>query len=235
MIPLMPILMDCPHCRRSTHVPTNSATQAVRCSACGQKFTVPTGTADLTVEWGPVGAGRTVALRPGHVTTFGREKQNNVVLPGALVSRRHASLEWIESEWRLTDLGSGNGTYVDGLRTREVVLTHGCHIVIGEFGLRFSLVQSGPSELDTTLDAMALDESSSRRKAIPDIPADQQSPIAVQSDTTVAELPLIPSADDEPQVDAPGPPFLQQWPVFIALTVVVVFVAALLVLKLKLG
>ena len=48
--------------------------------------------------------------------TIGRLPTNDVVIDDLLVSRQHAALERAGPGWRLTDLRSGNGTFVDGRR-----------------------------------------------------------------------------------------------------------------------
>jgi ABC-type multidrug transport system ATPase subunit/pSer/pThr/pTyr-binding forkhead associated (FHA) protein len=48
--------------------------------------------------------------------TIGRLPDNDVVLDDLLVSRRHAELRRTVRGWELTDLGSGNGTFVNGRR-----------------------------------------------------------------------------------------------------------------------
>jgi hypothetical protein len=60
--------------------------------------------------------------RPGVVwllkpdNTLGANADNDLVLADALVSGRHARLRWDGAGWWLEDLGSTNGTQVDGRR-----------------------------------------------------------------------------------------------------------------------
>ncbi|HEX7897503.1 MAG TPA: FHA domain-containing protein [Planctomycetota bacterium] len=59
--------------------------------------------------------------RPLHLDqstiTFGRSKENTVpLLNDKKVSRKHAKIEKAGSVWKITDLDSGNGTKVNGLR-----------------------------------------------------------------------------------------------------------------------
>ena len=63
--------------------------------------------------------------------TVGRLPDNDVVLDDLLVSRRHARLDLTASGFRITDLGTGNGTYVNGRRVTEAVLGPGDIIGIG--------------------------------------------------------------------------------------------------------
>ena len=54
--------------------------------------------------------------------TIGRAPENNVVLTDLLVSRRHALLRRSGNQWELVDLGSANGTYVNGARISRAVI-----------------------------------------------------------------------------------------------------------------
>jgi hypothetical protein len=47
---------------------------------------------------------------------LGRDKANDIVLDDKLVSRRHALIQKIKDEYFLEDLGSTNGTLVNGQR-----------------------------------------------------------------------------------------------------------------------
>jgi phage tail-like protein len=72
------------------------------------------------------------------VITIGRELGNSVVLPEARVSRHHAEIRLESSGVILIDVGSPNGTYVDGVR----LLAHQPHLL-----LPGSVVQIGPYQL----------------------------------------------------------------------------------------
>jgi len=49
-------------------------------------------------------------------TTLGAEQDNDVVLGDAYVSAKHARLKWDGSNWWVEDLGSRNGTFIEGRR-----------------------------------------------------------------------------------------------------------------------
>lgn len=68
--------------------------------------------------------------------TVGREPGNDVVLDDLLVSRRHAQLQHGPRGWTLTDLGSGNGTFVNGRRVTEAPIGPDDVIGIGHGLLR---------------------------------------------------------------------------------------------------
>jgi hypothetical protein len=53
---------------------------------------------------------------------FGRDAQCAVCFDDPLVSRRHAQVSVHAGAWHITDLGSRNGTFVDGLRVERAPL-----------------------------------------------------------------------------------------------------------------
>jgi len=63
---------------------------------------------------------------------IGRGSNSGLMLDADSVSRRHAKIEAIGSGHRLTDLGSTNGTYVNGMRIKEHLLKDGDRIQIGK-------------------------------------------------------------------------------------------------------
>ena len=69
-------------------------------------------------------------------TLIGRGSDCEVVLADAHASRHHARLEVRGGVFVLTDLGSTNGTRVNGHRVREVVLGVGDRIELGQSTLR---------------------------------------------------------------------------------------------------
>lgn len=92
---------------------------------------------------------RAYSLLPG-LTTFGRRVGNTVVLPGDLyVSGSHAQIYGEGGVFHLTDIGSTNGTLLNGQRlaiNEPAVLTPGDVIVIGGSALRFELLNAEPIE-----------------------------------------------------------------------------------------
>jgi pSer/pThr/pTyr-binding forkhead associated (FHA) protein len=91
----------------------------------------------------PNQAPRTVAVsaRPLRI---GRATDSDLVLRDGRVSRQHARLHGRDGVLVLTDLGSTNGTRVNGQRIREVVLGAGDQIGMGDSVL---VLGSSPVEL----------------------------------------------------------------------------------------
>ncbi|MDQ3981872.1 MAG: DUF3662 and FHA domain-containing protein [Actinomycetota bacterium] len=68
---------------------------------------------------------------------IGRMSTNDVVLSDPNVSRRHAELRRAGDRWLLVDLGSTNGTTVNGKLAREHELDHGDRLMFGSTKIRF--------------------------------------------------------------------------------------------------
>lgn len=90
--------------------------------------------------------GRRVApLRPGG-NLIGRSTDSVVAIDSSKVSRRHTSIRVLGDQATLTDLGSKNGTYVEGTRvTGPVVLSDGDQIAVGSTVLTFRCGEGGAS------------------------------------------------------------------------------------------
>jgi len=67
---------------------------------------------------------------------IGRGADCDIVLDVPQVSRRHALLEQTEAGWELEDLGSANGTYIDGVRITRSLLRPGALVGFGTYWVR---------------------------------------------------------------------------------------------------
>jgi Tfp pilus assembly protein PilF len=68
---------------------------------------------------------------------IGRGTDQDIVLADIAVSRRHVTIQLENGRYRLRDLGSGNGTLLNGERVDSVLLSDGDQIEIGNTLLRF--------------------------------------------------------------------------------------------------
>jgi len=93
--------------------------------------------ARLLVEAGQSGGG---SFEIGERAVIGREPDCEVLLAESAVSRRHAEIEWTYHGYRLRDLGSRNGTFVNAEEVDEVLLADGDLIEVGLVQLRFHLI-----------------------------------------------------------------------------------------------
>ncbi len=71
--------------------------------------------------------------------SFGRAEANTVTIRDSKVSRQHAQIQQQGNEYVIIDLNSSNGTYVNGERIEEYVLSNGDEIMIGDCIMQFQM------------------------------------------------------------------------------------------------
>ncbi len=96
---------------------------------------LPSGSGILIARRGP-GAGSRFLL-DSDVTVAGRHPDADIFLDDVTVSRRHAEFVRDGVAFAVRDLGSLNGTYVDGERIDVVPLSDGVEVQIGKYRLTF--------------------------------------------------------------------------------------------------
>ncbi len=102
--------------------------RAVRRSTLGQL---------VLVEPGPTGLENGAAFPLAAVSSIGRAVRSTVSLDDEFLSAEHALLSWRDGTWWVEDLGSRNGTFVNGVRvTRTVPVSIGDVIEVGRVALR---------------------------------------------------------------------------------------------------
>jgi pSer/pThr/pTyr-binding forkhead associated (FHA) protein len=62
----------------------------------------------------------------------GRGRSCDVMFGGPAVSRRHARFSRLRGVWRITDLGSTNGTFVDGVQVEQAPVRPGTRVRLGD-------------------------------------------------------------------------------------------------------
>ena len=83
----------------------------------------------------------------GEPVALGRDSHNSLSPGDSLLSRHHCVLELQHGEWAIRDLGSSNGTFVNGERVSQRKLAHDDEIRTGSCRFLFlddSLVSAGP-------------------------------------------------------------------------------------------
>jgi Inner membrane component of T3SS, cytoplasmic domain len=98
---------------------------------------VPDGQGMLLVQRGPNTGSRFWLEVP--LTRVGRNGDAEVFLDDITVSRRHAEIRRGDQGYEITDVGSLNGTYLDGRRVDTADLYHLAEIQVGRFVLIFVL------------------------------------------------------------------------------------------------
>jgi tetratricopeptide (TPR) repeat protein len=81
--------------------------------------------------------------------TIGRGPENSLCIPASVVSRSHAELIRIGDDFLLRDLGSTNGSYVNGARVSEQMLNDGDTLRFGNNGpeVSFRLIEKETGEI----------------------------------------------------------------------------------------
>jgi pSer/pThr/pTyr-binding forkhead associated (FHA) protein len=92
------------------------------------------------------------------------------------VSRRHALVEKTPNGWVLRDLGSANGTSVDGARVKEAPLVTGANVRFGEVDAVFEIEFRETSNAERLISSISI------------APARKARPVAVFLVTTVGVI-----------------------------------------------
>lgn len=101
-----------------------------------------------------ISSGAEHRLHPRH--EVGRGDTNHLTLATRRASNSHAELIWDGGGWRVRDLGSTNGTFVDGALVRpgdDHVLAPGAALAFGDPAIQFELVDASGPGLTATDDA----------------------------------------------------------------------------------
>jgi pSer/pThr/pTyr-binding forkhead associated (FHA) protein len=118
--------------------------------------------------------GQLVEQRTGQVfalgfepVTIGRHEESYVVLADPQASRHHAEIAMQGGRWVIRDLGSANGTFVNGQRiTRPQVLNPNDLIQIGQTSF-WVKIQMPPSEQDTLVEERPTTAAPPARSGVP--------------------------------------------------------------------
>jgi signal transduction histidine kinase len=116
----------------------------------------------------------------GHTVTVGRHSANSVALHDTQVSRRHLELRAASGGFELHDLGSGNGTLLNGQPVQSATLRSGDTIAIGQTLLMFTVgrnEQTGGNELTEKVRLQARPEQDVMSAIVRTVTADAGSQI----------------------------------------------------------
>ena len=98
-------------------------------------------TADLQRQWAWLKPAGVVSRSPYPLNKeqviIGRDINCDVMLKDESISRRHAEITRGADGWYVRDLGSSNGTFVNGQRKQEVLLCEGDLITLGDINMTF--------------------------------------------------------------------------------------------------
>ena len=86
--------------------------------------------------------------------SIGRESTNSICLTEASISRRHCVIKRVQGSFKIADLDSFNGTFVNGIPVKEQTLAHGDQIGVGRVLFLFLVYETR----DATENAVQLDD-----------------------------------------------------------------------------
>lgn len=113
---------------------------------------------------------------------IGRDPDCDIRLASHSVSRRHALVEKTPNGWVVRDLGSANGTRVNGARVTEAPLVAGAAVMFGEVEALFTVESREPTGAGRLLSSLSMP------------PARKARPVAVFIATTTGVLVLAAAA-----------------------------------------
>lgn len=92
----------------------------------------------LSIFTGP-NAGKSFTLKVEN--RLGRHPENDIIIEDLKISRRHAIIQWVDNQYRISDLGSANGTFINSARiTAPTILKSGDMITIGNTHLNLQII-----------------------------------------------------------------------------------------------
>ncbi|HUK62097.1 MAG TPA: FHA domain-containing protein, partial [Dongiaceae bacterium] len=77
-----------------------------------------------------------IDLQPGRTVVVGRAVTSDVPIYDPTISRRHAELVLADAGVRVKDLGSSNGTFLNGARVTEAVASENDVVTFGKVAYR---------------------------------------------------------------------------------------------------
>lgn len=130
-------MSDTPQSNDATSIFRMPSTDATVPDLMGsQRLSNPT----LSIVKGPH-TGTTFVLDTPEIT-IGRDPSNSVFLNDMTVSRHHAKMHLVPGANSIEDLGSLNGTWVDGAIINRAMLEDGSTIQVGTFRMIFHTTQN---------------------------------------------------------------------------------------------
>ncbi len=126
-------------------------------------------------------------------TTIGRKPHNDIQIDNLAISGEHAVVITILNDSFLEDLGSTNGTFVNGQSVKKHFLKNGDTIELGKYRLKYVSElpqQTGSADFEKTM----ILRPGAVASAPPAAPAPQAAPPAASAAPAVASAPSVPPA-----------------------------------------
>jgi pSer/pThr/pTyr-binding forkhead associated (FHA) protein len=121
-------------------------------------------------------------LRPNREIIIGRSSDLDMVLVEDMVSRKHAKISTDDQSVSIQDLGSTNGTFVNGEKVRSVRLTEGDRILVGT-----SIIKLVTANGEVQIPSLSMSENEARSRM--QVTANRR-PEAKMMQGNIEEIPL---------------------------------------------
>lgn len=118
--------------------------------------------AELRFINGPL-AGQSIVLPPKESLALGRASSCEITVKGLGISRTHCRFEHDGQDCHLVDLGSVNGTFVNGERTPRHILQDGDEIRVGQVEALFLWAEATATEIEGESDTVLVEGLARRR------------------------------------------------------------------------
>lgn len=100
---------------------------------------------------------------PEDITTIGRRPDNSLQIEDASISSRHAEIYFENNAFFVKDLGSTNGTYLNGGQIKKAPLNHDDELRFGSIVTQFKSLNNSGELVVNDGEAESLETQTSRR------------------------------------------------------------------------
>ena len=115
---------------------------------------------------------------------LGRDQSNPIRLHDTEVSRRHAEVRPVEDSYRIIDLGSANGTFVNGQPVDQAPLRSGDRLQLGQTVMLFNEGAGSERDLTARVDVLSRASPNDRSAILKSIPVGEGSRVLQAPDVT---------------------------------------------------
>ena len=123
---------------------------------------------------------------PEEKTTVGRLPENMLQIEDASVSSRHAEILFENNAWFIRDIGSTNGTYLNGAKIEHALLNHGDELRFGSVVCLYTARnESAEHHVGATEDLAAAASQSRRPDSFKSSSPIEKNPVQKDIGTTV--------------------------------------------------
>ncbi len=153
----------------------------------------PPSLASITFLKGPLAGENVQIVKP--ITTIGRNKSNDIVVPDQKVSRQHVQLVWDKESWRIEKLSQNSSVTIDQQSIEQAAIQHNSLVGLGEDTSFVFLLSIDDGQDDAT---QRLSPSLSEKAAVPLSPAPGEIGIVTEPTSPMQQLMPAQTPEAEP-------------------------------------